>query len=93
MWAGLLIGLGLVLIIRKLSINTKLLLTTYEVVADIALFILINWIHGGTGEGVVHAAIASAVVGLYTAYLRRRIGYWNKDEYVPGTHNVEDQIK
>lgn len=93
MWAGLLIGIGLIVIIHKVHIKWKLRMTTYEVTTDIATFILVNMIHGGAGvHGVVHAAIAAVVVSIYISYLRKQIGFWNRDEYVPGKHNVSNQL-
>lgn len=95
MWAGLLIGIGLIVIIHKMSIHWKLRMTTYEVTTDIAVFVLVNMVHGAHGgtHGVLHAAVAAVVVSLYISWLKKRIGYWHKDkagdkQLVRGSHPV-----
>jgi hypothetical protein len=95
MWSGILIGIGLIAILNKLSTNAKLFLTTFHVSVDVVMLLLLFTMHGrgDSHSGSAAAAIASLVIGIYLSWLRRHIGYWNKDEYVPGTHNVEDQIK
>ncbi len=95
MWAGILIGVGLVLILSKLSIRKQLWITTNEVAADSLIFLFVLLIHGVIGggvDGVVHAAIASAVTAIYTSVLKKRIGYWGLDGYIPGTRDVTSQL-
>jgi hypothetical protein len=93
MWAGLWIGIGLILMMSNLSINKKLWMTTNIVVTDIIVFILTLIIHGMIGggvEGVLHASVAAGTVTIWLKWLRHEIGYWELAYKRVGNNIVRD---
>lgn len=82
MWAGLIIGLCVVLLIRHMSLRNQLWMTSNMVTADLVVFGILFIIHGIVGggvHGVLHAAVGAGVVSAYLDYMRKQIGYWHTD--------------
>ena len=81
---GFAIFLGLVFLFIKLPRRTMLRWLRYDLVLDVAVTLLVLFIHWGSFEGVIAATFAGLLTSVGTTCAKRMFGYLHGDLYVPG---------
>lgn len=81
---GLTIFLGVALILAKLPRRTMLRVLKHDLLLDLAVSLLVLFIHWGTFSGVMAATVAGLMTSLATSGLKRLIGYADAENYYPG---------
>jgi hypothetical protein len=87
---GVTIGIGLLMIMAKMSVKWKLRLLSNPVIVDICVFIFLCILHGGSGQALVIAGIGAATVSGALSIGRKLYGYNDKKtgKYVRGFFNL-----
>lgn len=91
--SGVLVALGLIMLFCKLSWRHRLRMLGNPLAMDIAVFMLLNWLHWGTFSGMMVAAVGSLVCSGLISIGRKLFGYIQNGQYFPGYQNVFDRIK
>jgi nucleoside permease NupC len=86
---GLAIFLGLVFVLAKLKRRVMLRLLHHDALLDIAVTVLVLYVHWGSFEGVMAATIAGLFTSVATTFAKRMFGYIKGGEYVPGHFRLE----
>ena len=81
---GFAIFLGLVFIAIKLPRRLMLRWLHYDVVLDVAVTMLVLFIHWGSFEGVIAATFAGLLTSVGTTAAKRLFGHIKGDSYFPG---------
>lgn len=91
--SGVVVALGLIMLFAKLNWRHRLLMLSRPLAMDIAVFILLNWLHWGTFSGMMVAAVGSLVCSSLISIGRKLFGYIQHGQYFPGHYNVIQKIK
>ena len=86
---GFAIFLSLLFVLAKLKRRVMLRLLNYDVVLDIAVTLLVLWLHRGSFEGVMAATIAGLFTSMATTFAKRMFGCIKRGKYVPGRFRLE----
>lgn len=91
---GVAIGIGLLMLMAKMSVKWKLKLLSNPVVTDIIVFIFLCILHGGSGQALIIAGIAAATCSGALSIGRRLYGYNDKKtgKYVRGFFDLSKEI-
>ena len=81
---GLVVAIGLMVTFWKLSWKARLALLSHPLIVDLAVFVLLNWLHWGTYSGVMVAAVGALACSLMLSLGRWLFGYMAAGRYVPG---------
>ena len=81
---GFTIFLGVGLILAKLPRRTALTVLKYDLALDVAVTLLVLFIHWGTFSGVMAATVAGLMTSMATSGLKKMIGYADSENYYPG---------
>ena len=86
---GFAIFLSLLFVLVKLRRPVMLRLLNYDVVLDIAVTLLVLWLHWGSFEGVMAATIAGLFTSMATTFAKRMFGCIKGGKYFPGRFRLE----
>ena len=86
---GFAIFLSLLFVLAKLKRRVMLRLLNYDVVLDIAVTLLVLWLHWGSFEGVMAATIAGLFTSMATTFAKRLFGCIKGGKYFPGRFRLE----
>jgi nucleoside permease NupC len=81
---GIAIFLSLVFVFIKLRRRTMLRLLSHDMALDVAVTLLVLFIHWGSFEGVMAATFAGLMTSVATSAAKRLFGYIQAGQYVPG---------
>jgi nucleoside permease NupC len=81
---GLAIFLSLVFIFIKLPKRVLLRSLRYDLMLDVAVTLIVLFIHFGSFEGVMAATFASLMTSVATTAAKRLFGFIKGDMYFPG---------
>ena len=81
---GFAVFLSLLFILAKLPRRLMLRLLRYDVLLDIAVTVLVLFLHWGSFDGVMAATVAGLLTSFATTAAKRLVGYIRGDMYVPG---------
>ena len=81
---GFAIFLSLLFIMAKLKRKLMLRLLHFDVLLDMAVTMLVLYLHWGSFEGVMAATIAGLFTSLATTIAKRMFGCIKGGKYVPG---------
>jgi len=81
---GFTIFLGIALILAKLPRRTMLRVLKHDLWLDLAVSLIVLFIHWGTFSGVMAATVAGLMTSIATSGLKRLIGYADRENYYPG---------
>lgn len=87
--SGLIVAVGLCFLFVRLSWRNRLRMLSHPLAIDIAVFIILNWIHAGTAIGVMTAAVAAVMCSFMLTFGRWAFGYMSKGKHVPGKFTVQ----
>lgn len=90
--SGVIVALGLILMFWKCSWKWRMKMLSYPLTMDIAIFIVLNYLHAGTFSGVMVAATGALVCSAMISLGRYVFGYTAKNKYFAGIFNVYKQI-
>ena len=86
---GFAIFLGLLFILAKLKRRLMLRVLHHDALLDIAVTLLVLYVHWGSFEGVMAATIAGLFTSMATTLAKRLFGYIKGGEYYPGRFRLE----
>ena len=89
---GILVALGLLVTLWKLSWRAKLWVLSHPVMFDIGIFILLMLAHWGTFRGVMVASIGALFCSLTLSAGRKCFGYYERGQYVRGFVDVRSKL-
>lgn len=89
---GIVVGIGLIVMLAKLSWRGKMIVLSNPLAADIAVFIALTLVHWGTFSGVMVAAIGALFCSITLSVGRWLVGYVERGSYHPGLFNVGDKL-
>ena len=89
---GLVVGLGLLVTLFKLSWTWRLRVLSKPLLMDAIVFIGLIALHWGTFSGVMVATIGAFVCSLVLAVGRKLYGHIEHGNYVPGVFNVSNKL-
>ncbi len=81
---GFAVFLALLLILVKLPRRFMLRLLRHDLMLDIAVTLLVLFIHWGSFDGVMAATVAGLLTSFATSAAKRVFGYIQADRYYPG---------
>lgn len=85
---GLVVAFGLLVTFWKLSWRARLRMLSYPVAMDVAVFIVLVFLHWGTFSGVMVATIGALTCSLVLSALRWAFGYMARGQHVPGKFTI-----
>lgn len=86
---GFAIFLSLLFVLAKIKRRLMLRVLHYDVVLDIAVTVLVLFLHWGTFEGVMAATIAGLFTSLATTLAKRMFGFIKGGKYHAGRFRLE----
>ena len=89
---GIVVGLGMLFIMAKMSWNWKLRLLSNPATIDIVVFIALTAIHWGTFSGVMVAAVGALFCSMVLSLGRYCFGYVEAGQYCPGIWDVRSKL-
>lgn len=95
--SGVIVALGLIFLFFKLSWKSRLRMLGKPLAMDVAVFVLLNFLHWGTFSGMMVAATGSLVCSGLISIGRKMFGFIARSPqgmlvYYAGTMNVIDKI-
>lgn len=90
--AGLFVGIGMLITLFKMNWRWRMRVLSNPVKVDIALFILLIALHGGTFSGGMAATIGALVCSLVLSAGRYLFGFIERGDYVHGVLNVSHKL-
>lgn len=91
--SGVIVALGLIFTFVKLSWRTRLAMLGKPLALDIAVFVLLNFLHWGTFSGVMVAATGALVCSGLISIGRKLFGYIERGAYFSGHFNMIGKLK
>ena len=82
--SGIIVAIGLLVTFSTLSWPNRYWMLSHPLVVDVIVFILLNFIHWGTADGVMMAALAALLCSLMLSLGRLLFGYYEGKTFVPG---------
>lgn len=89
---GLIVGLGLLITLYKMSWKWKLRVLSHSVISDIGIFILLIALHWGTFSGVMVATIGALMCSVILGTARKVFGYCESGVYKPGLVDISSKL-
>lgn len=86
---GLAIFLGMVFIFIKLPRKLMLRLLGHDMLLDVAVTVLVLYVHWGSFEGVIAATFAGLMTSVGTSTAKRVFGYMHGTQYHAGFIRLE----
>lgn len=86
---GIVVAIGMMVTFFKLSWRARLRMLSHPLAMDIAVFILLNWLHWGTFSGVMVAAVGALACSMMLSAGRWAFGYMKSGEYIAGKFKVQ----
>lgn len=90
---GIVVGLGLLFSLSKMSWPWKLRILSSPLVMDAIIFVGLLLLHWGTFSGVMVATIGAFVCSLILSAGRFFFGHMQGTRYVPGKFDVSHKLK
>lgn len=90
--SGFIIAMGLTLWFSKMSWRGRLVMLSWPLALDLAVFIMTTVIHWGTFSGVMAAAVASLMTSILVTCGRKIWGYQVRGKYVRGMVDVSHKL-
>lgn len=81
---GFAIFLGLVFLFIKLPRRTMLRWLRHDLILDLAVTMLVLFLHWGSFEGVIAATFAGLLTSVGTSCAKRVFGFIKDGSYIPG---------
>lgn len=85
---GIIVGIGLLATLVKMSWAWRIRMLSNPLIVDIAVFTLLTFLHWGTFSGVMVATIGALTCSLTLSIGRWLFGYKVKGVYQPGKFNI-----
>ena len=89
---GVVVGIGLIILLVKLSWRSKMIILSNPVAADVIVFVGLTILHWGTFSGVMVATVGALFCSITLSLGRWMCGYIEKGTYHPGVMNVGDKL-
>lgn len=89
---GIVVGLGLIVMLVKMSWRMKMLVLSNPLVADLITFSVLTLVHWGTFSGVMVATVGALFCSVVLSAGRWLYGYVEHSTYIPGVINVGDKL-
>ena len=89
---GIVVGLGLIVMLARLSWRSKMMMLSNPLSVDVAVFVLLTAVHWGTFSGLMVAAVGALFCSITLSAARWLFGYVANGAYKPGIFNVGDKL-
>jgi hypothetical protein len=89
---GILVGIGLLVTLVKMSWSMRMWMLSHPVLLDILIMTILMLIHWGTFSGIMVATFGTLTCSLTLSAARKLYGYRDATGYVPGFFNVADKL-
>jgi ascorbate-specific PTS system EIIC-type component UlaA len=89
---GIIVAIGLLVTLAKLSWRRKLWMTSHTLFMDVAVFVGLTLVHWGTFSGVMVATIGALFCSITLSLARKVIGHIENGKYVRGWMDVSTRI-
>ena len=89
---GIVVGLGLIVMLARLSWRNKMMLLSNPLGVDVFVFVLLTAMHWGTFSGLMVAAVGALFCSMTLSVARWLFGYVVNGAYKPGIFNVGDKL-
>lgn len=93
---GITIFLAFWLLWIKLEIQTRLKILNYPFILDISVSVLVWFMYGGTGDGMIAATFAAVIMSVNISVARKLFGYLEESDqgliYHPGVFNQQAKL-
>lgn len=90
---GIVVSLGLLVVLAKLSWRMKMWVISHPVFMDVAVFIFLTAVHWGTFSGVMIATVGALFTSIVLSAARWAVGHVVDNTYYPGVWNVVDKLR
>lgn len=90
---GLVVGIGLLVTLIKMSWRWKMRMLSNPAAMDIVIFTALTILHWGTFSGVMVATVGALTCSIVLAAARALYGYQLKGRYVPGCFDISSKLK
>lgn len=89
---GIVVGIGLLVSLVKMSWMWRMRCLSYPLTIDIAIFIALVLLHWGTFSGVMVASVGALTCSLVLSGARKLYGHIDACQYVPGYFDVSSKL-
>jgi hypothetical protein len=89
---GIVVGIGIIVMLARLSWRSKMMLLSNPLVVDVAVCVLLSVMHWGTFSGLMVAAVGALFCSITLSAARWMFGYVASGAYKPGIFNVGDKL-
>lgn len=89
---GIVVGLGLLVSLAKMSWKWRMWVLSNPLVMDIGVFAFLTMIHWGTFSGVMVATVGALFCSIVLSAARKCVGYYEHGKYVRGFWDVSDKL-
>jgi len=89
---GIIVGIGLLVMLAKMSWRWRMRLLSNPLATDIAVFALLTALHWGTFSGVMVAAVGALFCSITLSIGRWAVGYIQNRQYVPGVWDIRERL-
>lgn len=89
---GIVVGIGLIVMLAKLSWRGKMIVLSNPLAMDIAVFVLLTALHWGTFSGLMVAAIGALFCSITLSVGRWLFGYVERGSYRSGYFNIGGKL-
>lgn len=90
---GLIVALGLLVVMLKLSWRKKMWMLSHPVAMDVGVFTFLTLIHWGTFSGVMIATVGALFTSITMSVGKWLVGHVKDNRYYPGVFNVIHKLK
>ena len=91
--SGMLVAMGLLIVLIKCGWKQRMWVLSNPVKMDIAIFLLLSILHGGSATGMLVAAIGAFVCSGMLMAASTLVGSIKNGKYIPGFFNVQSKLK
>lgn len=81
---GIIVALGLIVVYTRLGVQGKLWINSHPLLIDIAVFVLLNWLHWGSFAGTMVAASGALFCSIAIGITRKWHGFIEAGRYKRG---------
>lgn len=89
---GIVVALGLLVVYSRLSARGKVWINSHALFMDVAVFVLLNWLHWGSFAGTMVAATGALFCSMAIGVTRRWHGYMEAGRYVRGWIDLGERL-
>ena len=90
---GIVVGIGIIVMLVKLSWRNKMMVLSNPLAMDIFVFVLLTALHWGTFSGLMVAAIGALFCSITLSVGRWLFGHVESRTYQPGIFNIGDKLR